>query len=78
MLRDGPYIKREGFIFLEFDEENWVLVVHGHKLALRIPWEGNRIQRKKLNDLNHNVQSPAIETGNEIRQTFTLDTDFGG
>ncbi len=31
------YLEREGFVLLELDQQDWLLVVGRHELALRIP-----------------------------------------
>ena len=63
-------------MLLELDEEDRLLVVRGHKLALRVP--ARRWSDHDAVDSMMRSQSPAAETRYEIGNTLALDADVRG
>lgn len=67
-------LEREGFVFFELDEQDGLLVVHGHEFALCIPGQFH-ISRGLHGKLEHS-QTTAIETRHEIGYALAFNTDI--
>ena len=72
------YLKREGLVLLELDEQDGLLVVRGHELALRIPVGMPSIAQPTPGDeswMERRSQSTAVEAGHKVRYALPFDTE---
>lgn len=68
-------LERERFMFFKLDEQDRLLVVHGHELALCVPRQLHISQG--LHGKSEHSQSTAIETRHEIGYALAFNTDIG-